>query len=300
MALIAGLVPVSASDNDEVNSEAVLRASVNVVTIYATVKDSSGRFVGGLKPQDFEVFDNDTKQAIEFFSEEDMPLTLGILFDASASMKERMQPSIKALQHFLDMSRKEDEFFLITFNTTLNMAQDFTQSSAAIINALNEVNPCGLTALNDAIYAGIEKVKQGRNKKRALLLLSDGQDNSSWYSSKELSNTLREADVQLYTVSIAQEGKKPQQLNFVERQGREILKQFSDLSGGRAFFPENLSDLEIMFANVNTELRHQYSLGFSPSMGLDGRWHRLRVVVKDDARPRLAVRSRTGYQARLR
>src|SRR4029077_1540620 len=111
---------------------------------------------------------------------EEQPLSVGILFDTSASMKERMERSSEALRHFLDLSKKDDEFFLLTFNTTLNLTHDFTTSTKDIVDSLLEISPSGLTALNDAVYAGIEKIKQGHHHKHALILISDGQDNSSW------------------------------------------------------------------------------------------------------------------------
>jgi Ca-activated chloride channel homolog len=277
-------------------SEPLIRATTNLVTIYASVSDINGRFIAGLKPDNFEIYDNGTRQDIEYFSQEERPLSIGIVFDTSASMKDRIGRATEALNHFLQLQHNDDEYFLLTFNTTVHMAHNYTASKANIINSLNDVCPSGLTALNDAIYAGIEKLKQGRYSKRALLVISDGQDNSSWYNSKDLSNILREADVQIFTVGITDEGKTVD-TNILEREGRALLRQFSEQSGGRAFFPTNMEQFDKTLAQVSSELRNQYSLGFSPSSGLDGRWHKLQVKVKNDTRARLAVRSRTGYKA---
>jgi Ca-activated chloride channel homolog len=289
----------ASTPDGESDNEPLLRSAVNLVTIYATVSDPAGRFVAGLKPDNFEVYDNGLRQNIEYFSQEERPLTIGIVFDTSASMKERMTRSIEAMQHFLNAQRKDDEYFLITFNTSVNLMQDFTTAPDDIIAALKDVNPCGMTALHDGIFAGVEKVKQGHNSKRVLLVISDGQDNSSWYNSKELSKILQEADVQIFTISLPDEiaSRSPAQL-YLDSEGRAALKHFSETSGGRSFFPSTLNELDTLLVKVNSELRNQYSIGFSPSTGLDGRWHKLQVKVKDEARIRLAVRSRTGYQAR--
>jgi Ca-activated chloride channel homolog len=290
---------VRAAKPEEVEIQPIIRSSVNLVTIYASVNDKSGRYVGGLRVEDFEVYDNDIPQKIEYFSEEDRPVSMGIIFDTSSSMKNRLEESGKILRSFLEARNKEDEYFLLTFNTTINLAQDFTSSTDKIIDSLLDVSPSGLTVLNDAIYAGVEKVKRGRHSKRALLLISDGQDNNSWYSKQEISNMLSEADLQLYSINISKEPQSKAE-TFLDREGRETLRNYAQISGGRAFFPCSFEDLNFAVACVGKELRSQYSLGFSPSAGLDGRWHKLKVRVKkikEEAKDKLAVRSRNGYQA---
>src|ERR1051326_4579041 len=281
------------SNPEDNEAEPILRSSINLVTIYASVSDHSGHFVDGLKPDDFEIYDNGTRQQIEFFSKEERPLSVGIVFDISASMKERMDRSTEAVRHFLDMQCKDDEFFLLTFNTAVYLSRDYTTSTKDIVDSLLDVAPNGLTALNDAVFAGIEKVKQGHHQKHALILISDGQDNSSWYTSKEVGELLREADVELFSIGISDE--KVASLSLLDREGQGVLKQFSEMSGGRAFFPRNMDELDQMLTKIGVELRSQYSLGFTPSTGLDGRWHKLQVRLKDEARTRLAVRSRAGY-----
>jgi Ca-activated chloride channel homolog len=294
-----------AAKPEDVEVQPIIRSSVNLVTIYASVNDRAGRFFPGLTADDFEVYDNDIQQKIEYFSEEDRPISLGILFDTSSSMKNKIEESGKILRRFLEARNKEDEYFLLTFNTTVNLAQDYTSSADKVIDALLDVSPSGLTVLNDAVYAGIEKVKRGRNSKKALLLISDGQDNNSWYSKNEIINMLNEADLQLYAINIGQEPQSKAE-SFLDKEGRALLRNFTQVSGGLAFFPRNMSELDIAVAAVEKELRHQYSLGFSPSSGLDGRWHKLKVRVKkiqvfykdrEEDRSKLAVRSRNGYQA---
>ncbi|MEW6732651.1 MAG: VWA domain-containing protein [Acidobacteriota bacterium] len=297
--LAIGVKSSSSTHTPEMDEdEAVIRANVNLVTVYATVNDPTGYFISGLRLEDFEVFDNDIRQQIEYFTEEDVPISMGILFDTSSSMKDRLARSSQALRRFLATSNKDDEFFLLTFNNTINLTHDFTSSSERIVNSLLDITPTGLTAFHDAVYGGIEKVRCGKYPKRALLVISDGQDNSSWYTRPELADFLREANVQLYAISVPLEVNNPAQ-GWLEREGRDTLKLLTSLTGGRALFPQSMNELDTMIGTVRSELRHQYSIGFTPSGGLDGRWHKLKVKIKDTAKKNIAVRCRAGYQARV-
>jgi Ca-activated chloride channel homolog len=297
-----GLLRAAAPSKSSDDVEPIIRSSINLVTIYASVNDRSGRFVGGLKPEDFEIYDNDIPQKIEYFTEEDQPISMGIVFDTSSSMKQIIIESSDVLRTFLKSRNKEDEYFLLTFNTTVQLAQDFTSSADKIVDELLDVSPSGLTVLNDAIFAGVEKVKHGRNSKKALLVISDGQDNNSWYSKQELQNMLKEADLQLYSIYVTNCNPNTKAETYLDREGRQTLKSYADVSGGRAFFPRAMTEFDDVVTTIDKELRHQYSIGFSPSGGLDGRWRRLRVKIKkerekDDKGSKLAIRSRNGYQA---
>lgn len=274
------------------NEQTLVRTSVQLVNIYATVKDCRGTFVRGLSSAEFLLTDNGKPQMIEFFSEEDQPLSLGILLDTSASMKERMPASIQAINHLLSLLKTDDDYFLLTFNTTLNLMQDFTSSPAEITNALYEVVPNGLTALNDAIYTGVEKVKQGRHKKRAIILISDGQDTASWYSTKELLSLLNAHNVLLYSISIS----SPQEnTNVVAQQGLQVLKTLSSTTGGQSFVLNDIEELGGVLNTVRAELHHQYTIGFYPEEGLDGRWHLLKLRLRKNSS--IIIYCRRGYRA---
>ena len=177
----------------------------DLVTIYASVSDINGRFIGGLNRKTLRSMTTALARRSSISARKNAP-SQSVLSLIPRQAWSRIAHAIDALDHFLQLQHNDDQF-LLTFNTTVNMAQNYTQFQANIINSLNDVTPSGLTALNDAIYAGVEKLKQGRYTKRALLVISDGQDNSSWYHSKDLSNILRESDVQIFTVGITDESK---------------------------------------------------------------------------------------------
>ncbi len=279
--------------------EPVIRDSVNLVTIYTSVNNANGQFINGLKAGDFEIFDNSMREQIEYFTEEEAPISLVILFDISSSMQEPLEESRKALQQFLSSRQKQDEFCLFTFSSRVQLAADFTTNTEEIINALALISPNGLTAFNDAVYAGIEKIKEAHHNKRALLVISDGQDNRSIRRNDEINSLLREVDIQFYAISIPKEKKDRLQV-WLMKEGQDTLKKLASISGGKTFFPNNISELGTVANTINNELRHQYSIGFTPNGSLDGRWHKLKVKIKGDIYNQFVIRSRAGYIARIR
>lgn len=300
-ALIVSLIqlPVIGKIRPSTNNDdaGVIKSSVNLVTIYANVTSADGNSVGNLKQENFEIYDNGALQEIEYFSEEEKPLSLGIIFDTSASMKDRMEESSAILNYFLDMYHNDDEFFLITFNNRPFLSQDFTKSKDDIMAALKDVEPMGMTALNDAIYTGVEKLKRALYEKKALIVISDGQDNTSCYSIKDLKQMLAESNVQLYTINLCTKDKKSS-FSTLEKDANNNLKKFAELTGGRAFFPNSIFEMNALIQQVAKDLRHQYSIGFTAPQNLDGRWHSLKVKVKMGSTSKISVRNRNGYYSR--
>lgn len=276
--------------------EASVRLGVDLVTVPVTVLDPYERFVTGLRREHFEIYDNKIKQEVVFFAEEDAPLTIGIVFDLSGSMKEKIQRARLALRRFIDTSHPDDEFFLIGFNERAELLQDFTSSGDQVNARLALREPAGRTALYDASYLAIEKVAQGQQKRRALLIISDGMDNSSRYTYRQLRDQIKETGVQIYAIGVFGlfHGSSQDEL-----MGRSILEEITSLTGGRAFFPETPVELDDVITRIALELRHQYNLGFYPTnVAYDGQWHRLRVKVNPPrGLPRLRVRAREGYYA---
>ena len=190
------------SKPDDAKPQGPIQLGTDIVNVMISVTDPYGRFVTGLAKDHFDVFDDKVKQQIAHFTDEDAPVSLGIVYDVSGSMKERVNRSIRALRRFIDSSHIDDDFFLIGFNDRAKLVQDFTTSGESVIGHLMFVNPKGSTALYDAAYIAVEKVQQGRHSKKALLIISDGQDNNSRYTYKELRNRVKEADVQIYAIGI--------------------------------------------------------------------------------------------------
>jgi Ca-activated chloride channel family protein len=265
----------------------------DLVTVSVTVSDPYGRFVTGLEKSHFEIYDDKIKQEIAFFSDADNPLTLGVVYDVSGSMTTKMSRSIHALRRFVETSHTEDEYFLVTFNHRAQLTRDFTMSGDTLINSLTLVNTDGRTALYDAAFIGIEKARQGRHDKRALLIISDGQDNNSRYTFSELRDLVREADVQLYAIGIVDLVRDHE----LGAYGESVLEELARSTGGRAFFPSSEEELVDVCTQIALELRHQYSIGYYPTTNIrDGRWHKIKVKVDPPpGLPRLAVRSKEGY-----
>ena len=268
----------------------------DLVTLTVTVTDTYGRFVTGLGQNAFSITDDKTPQQITFFSDEDAPVSLGIVFDVSGSMSgDKIAKAREALAKFIDTSHSRDEYFLIGFNNRAQLLLDKTRNSDSLLDKLTYVQTKGQTALYDATYLGVERVSRGTHTKRAILLISDGQDNSSRYTFTELRRLLKESDVIIYAVGIV-DGHDDSALGYT---GRAILEELSGVSGGKAFFPSTSAEMNDTFERIALELRTQYSIGYRPtSFANDGRWHKLKIKVQPPRGfPRLFVRGREGYFA---
>ncbi len=270
-----------------------VRLNRDIVTVSVTVSDPYGRFVTGLDKTHFEIYDDKIKQDISFFSDDDAPITLGIVYDVSGSMESKVSRSLHALRRFVETSHTDDEYFLVGFNQRAQLLRDFTTSGESVVNSLTLVETDGRTALYDAAYIGVEKARQGRHQKKALLIISDGQDNNSRYTFSELRDLVREADVQLYAIGIVDLIHDSE----LGAYGESVLEELSRSTGGRAFFPSSEEELVDVCTQIALELRHQYSIGYYPTTDIrDGRWHKLKVKVDPPpGLPRLAVRAKEGY-----
>jgi Ca-activated chloride channel homolog len=273
-----------------------IRDFTDVVSLPVTVTDAYNRLVTGLDRQHFEVFEDKVKQEISFFSDDDAPVNLGIVFDVSGSMKGKLDRARDALKAFIQTSHGEDDFFLVGFNQRANLLAEFTDGDS-LTNKLTLVDPKGQTALYDAAYLGIEKVKQGRHIRNAMLLISDGQDNSSRYTYGELRKLLKEAGVQIYCIGIVEMGGASG--GTLDMQGQAILEEIAQTTGGKAFFPRSAAELEDATTRIALELRHQYSIGYNPTnVKRDGQWHKIRVNVKGPkGLSNLKVQHKEGYYA---
>ncbi|HEV2666235.1 MAG TPA: VWA domain-containing protein [Blastocatellia bacterium] len=281
------------SDKDDQDR---VRIGTELVSLPVTVTDAYNRLVTGLDRHHFEVYEDKVKQEISFFSDDDSPVNLGIVFDVSGSMKGKLDRARDALKAFIQTSHSDDDFFLVGFNQRANLLAEFTDGDA-LANKLTLVDPKGQTALYDAAYLGIEKVKQGRHNRHALLLISDGQDNSSRYTYGELRKLLKEAGVQIYCIGIVEMGGGAG--GTLDMQGQAILEEIAQTTGGKAFFPRSGAELEDATTRIALELRHQYSIGYNPTnVKRDGQWHKIKVSVKGPkGLSNLKVQYKEGYYA---
>jgi len=272
-----------------------IRVDVDLVLVPVTITDPMNRLVTGLEKDNFDLLDNGEKQSIQYFSNEDAPISLGVIFDMSGSMSNKIEKSREAVVQFLKTANPEDEFFLIAFNDKPVLISDFTSNVEQVQGQLLFAVPKGRTALLDAIYLGVAKMRQAKHQKKALLIISDGGDNRSRYTENEIKSMVREADVQIYAIGIFDQSPRSDE----ERYGPQLLAEVTDVTGGRTFTVDNPNELNDVATKIGVELRNQYVLGYRPAKPAhDGKWRKLRVkLVAPKGLPQLSVYAKTGYYA---
>lgn len=269
----------------------LFRADVVTVFVKVAVSDPLDRYVTGLEKEDFKIYEDNVEQDISHFSQESAPISVGLLFDISNSMGfgRHIQIAKKYFMPMLESSKPEDEYFLVTFNDKVNLIQAFTQNTAEVQNQITYQKAGGWTALYDAVYMGLDQVRRGKNEKKALILITDGEDNSSRYRFREVREFCQESSVQIYAIGL------PGPVGY----GGGLLKELVNLTGGRVFFPDRGTGLEYYFDLIHTELRNQYLLGYVPkNTTRDGKWRQ--ITIKLDAPrglPKLSIRAKKGYYA---
>lgn len=264
--------------------------NTDLVTVSVTVTDREGRHISGLEKKAFTVYDDKFPQEIMFFSDWDTPISFAVIFDTSNSMSgEKINRAREALGQFIETSHRQDEYSLISFSDRAQLLLDRTRDPDAMLAKFTYVRPDGETALYDAIYLGVEKVARGSRPRRAILLITDGNDTCSRYTFEELKRSLQESDVVLYAIGILAFSRNQ------ARAGRTTLKALASVTGGKAFFPDGKSEMIEAFESIALELRSQYSIGYRPvDLTRERTWHRIKVEVKTPDRLRLVVRSREG------
>lgn len=278
--------------------KADIRVDTTLVLIPVGVTEPNGRFVTGLEKENFKVYEDKVEQEVSQFSSDDSPLSVGIVFDTSGSMGNKLAKSRQAVAQFMKTANPEDEFFLVQFNDRPELVVPFTPDPEDIQSRLAFTQSKGRTALLDGVYMAMNQMKRARNGRKAILIISDGGDNSSRYTESEVRNAVKEADVQIYAIGIfepyASRGRTPEELN-----GPTLLGEIAEQTGGRHFPVENLAELPDVAAKIGLELRNEYVLGYSPkNVTRDGKYRRVQVkLVKTTGLPPLKAMFRTGYYA---
>jgi Ca-activated chloride channel family protein len=264
-------------------AQKLLRVDIDLVLINVTVTDKDNHPVMNLEPENFQIFEDRIEQKIQYFSSEAAPVSLGIVFDVSHSMTKKITFARDAAVKFLQTGMPEDEYFLVEFSNRAKVAQGFT----ADINRLRDkivFSPAdGATALYDAVYLGLAQLKKGRNPRKALLLITDGEDNHSRYSRGEIRDVVREADAQIFVIDL----------------GRALLGELADMTGGHSY-RTSVDDLEDTCEKIARELKSQYVIGYeSTNTNKDGKFRRVRVrAITPPSLGKVNVRARDGYYAR--
>ncbi len=272
-----------------------LTANVNLVLVPVTVTDPDNRIVTGLDKDNFAIYQDKEKQRIQNLSSEDAPLSLGIILDLSGSMADKLENARAAVVQFLQTANPQDEFFIIGFADRPELLSGFTHSIGKIQSKLTMTQAKGLTSLLDAIYLGIHQMNHAQNRRKALLIISDGGDNHSRYTEHEVVSVVEEADVQIYAIGLFEQAPPTEE----ERLGPDLLAKVTEATGGRVFTIQDPNQLADVAANISIQLRDEYVLGYLPTkLVKDGKWHKIKVkLLPPKGLPPLHVYAKKGYYA---
>jgi Ca-activated chloride channel homolog len=275
-----------------------IKIDVNLTLVNLTVTDPLDRLVTGLEKEHFRVFEDGSEQEVLTLSSEDVPVSIGLVFDMSGSMSDKVEKARQAAVQFMRTANPLDQFFLVSFNDRAELTSGFTSSVDELQNRMMFTASRGRTALLDAIYLGLSQMRGAHNGKRALLIISDGGDNHSRYNESDVKNYLKEADCQLYAIGIFDpigiRSRTPEEL-----EGPSLLSEMTEMTGGRVFPVRNLGELPDIAAKIGMELRNQYVLGYKSSNPRpNGAWRKIKVKLRPPkGLPPLNVYAKTGYYA---
>jgi len=278
-----------------------LRVQTVEVNLPVSVLDKEGRPVDGLKQDNFQVFEYKVQQTIKTFRHEDIPLSLGLVIDNSGSMRNKRERVNSAALAFVRESNPDDETFIVNFDDSAYLEQDFTGSIGDLVDALDNIDARGETALYDAIYLSADHVKAGKKDKKAILLITDGEDNVSKYGINKVIETLRQSKVTLYAIGLLEEDdqrgglfKKPP-----SKKAKDDLLKFAEITGGQAFFPKNLDEVEDITKRIAHDIRNHYTLTYTPTnANLDGSWRQVTVkITAPKTTGKITWNAKPGYYA---
>jgi Ca-activated chloride channel family protein len=272
-----------------------IKVDVDLVLVNVTITDPLNRLVTGLEKEHFVVLEGNKPQQIRHFSSEDAPISLGVIFDLSGSMKTKIEKAREAVVQFFKTANIQDEFFIVTFADKPEVLAQFTQSIEDIQGKLILALPEGRTALLDAIYMAVNRMRDARHNKKALLIISDGGDNRSRYTEAEIRSLVKEADVQIYAIGVFDLFPATPE----EKNGPSMLANITDVTGGRTFTINSPNDLADVATKIGIELRNQYVLGYRPTNPQrDGKWRKIKVkLAPPKGLPPLQVYAKSGYYA---
>jgi Ca-activated chloride channel homolog len=295
LAQVAGPEVTGKPKHPETNQPAVIKMNVDMTLVNVSVTDSYSNSVTWLNKENFKVYEDGVEQEISAFSSEDVPISIGLIFDMSGSMASKFDKTRQAALQFMRTANPHDEFFLVRFNDRAELTNKFTSSIEELESRVMFTAAGGRTALLDAVYLGLDQMRNARNGRRALLIISDGGDNHSRYNEEDIRNALKESDCQLYAMGIFDGhriGRKSQ-----ERYGWSLLSELVETTGGRLFPVSKLSDLPDIASKIGMELRNQYVVGYKPR-DTRHKWRKIKVKLNvPKGLPPVKVYAKMGYYA---
>jgi len=273
-----------------------IKVDVNLVVLHTTVLDDRGKFVEGLAQDNFRVYEDKVEQKLSVFKREDIPVSMGLVIDNSGSMRDKRPRVNEAALTLVQNSNPQDEAFVVNFNDDfyLDLDKDFSNSIPELKEALERIDARGSTALYDAIIGSIDHLKKGKKEKKVLLIVTDGEDNTSRNSLEKTIREIQKTDTVIYTIGLlGQESKRG------AKNAKKALTEIALASGGLAYFPENVEDVHSICEQVAHDIRHQYTLGYYPSNATkDGTFRSVHVdVIPPHGKGKLVARTRNGYYA---
>jgi len=276
--------------------ESTIKVGVNLVVLHTTVIDDRGRFADGLRTENFRVFEDKVEQKLSVFKREDIPVSMGLVIDNSGSMRDKRPRVNEAAVTLVQASNPSDEAFVVNFNDDyyLDLDKDFTSSIPELKEALERIDARGSTALYDAIIGSLDHLKKAHKDKHVLLIVTDGEDNTSRNSLEKTIKEIQKTDAVIYTIGLLSEEK-----GKAKAKAKKALKEIADASGGLAYFPENVEDVHNICDQVAHDIRNQYVLGYYPTnLRADGTYRAVSVeVIPPHGRGKLVARTRNGYYA---
>lgn len=294
--LPAGPAPPKSAQSKKLPYGKPITTTTEMTLVNVSVLDPLGRIVTGLRQENFRVFEDGVEQEVVYFASDDVPVSIGVIFDMSNSMTDKIQKSRNAAVQFFRTSNPQDEFLLVEFNDQAQLITPFTNNVDQLQNQLLYTAAHGMTALYDGVYLGLSQMRSAHHERKALLILSDGGDNHSRYTETDIRRFVQESDVQIYAIGLfdSNGGPTPE-----EQHGPALLSDLTQLTGGRMFVVQNLSELPDIATKISMELRNQYVLGYIPSnRAQDGRWRKIKVRLRPPrGLPPLTVYAKTGYYA---
>ncbi len=280
-----------------------IRIDTNLVVLRVTVSDQQGRAAMNLKQDAFKVSEGSVEQRLGFFSAEESPVSWGLVLDRSGSMAEMMSDVYDAALHVIDDGTSRDETFIVTFNRRTELVIDFTSDQHRLENSVIGLKADGETALYDAVDFALDHLKHSKNRKKVLVVVTDGEDNASRLKLRELIERAEEDETVIYTVGMfGSMGSSSGLLARLmgDRDARGELKKLAEVTGGSSHFPQNVDQCQVVMKEIAREVSQQYNLGYYPlNKERDGKWRRIRVAVSQTGSPaKLVARTRSGYYAR--
>jgi Ca-activated chloride channel family protein len=265
-----------------------IKVSTDLVTLNVAVTQRNGGFVAGLQKEGMKVYEDNVEQIVSFFKSEIEPVSWGLILDRSISMKDMIRSVFISAVHIIDYGTDQDEMFIVTFNNTVELVRDFTTDKAQLRDAVSNLQAKGRTALWDAIGYGLDHVKKGKHRKKVLVVITDGDDNSSRWRFREIQNRAEEAEALIYTVGMYEMGG-----------GSSKLSRLANMTGAKAHYPRNVIQCAQAMKQIAGDAGRQYSIGYYPSNAMrDGKWRKIQVVVQQpEPGAKYVVRTRAGYYA---